>query len=62
MKKKIAIIGNSGHSFCCIEIAVCQDYSILGYYDVCEKDVNPYNLNYLGHEDKISSKKVGVSL
>ena len=51
--KKIVIIGYSGHSFGCIEVATKQGFSIVGYHDVLEKVSNPYNLNYLGHEDTI---------
>ena len=52
-KNKIVIIGYSGHSFGCIEVAINQDYSIIGYYDILEKSINPYKLRYLGHEDNI---------
>ena len=54
--KKIVIIGYSGHSFGCIEVATKQGFSIVGYHDVLEKVSNPYNLNYLGHEDTIDYK------
>ncbi|MDA9241848.1 acetyltransferase [Flavobacteriaceae bacterium] len=53
INKKIVIIGYSGHSFGCIEAAINQGYSILGYYDVLDKSSNPYNLKYLGHEHNI---------
>jgi sugar O-acyltransferase (sialic acid O-acetyltransferase NeuD family) len=51
----LVIIGYSGHSFGCIEVAIKQGFSIVGYHDVLEKVSNPYNLNYLGHEDNIDS-------
>lgn len=51
--KKIIIIGYSGHSYCCIEVAVSLGFSIIGYCDIEEKKINPYNLKYLGREDKI---------
>jgi len=53
MNKKVVIIGYSGHSFGCIEVANMQGFSIVGYHDVQEKIINPYNLKYLGHEDTI---------
>ena len=53
INKKIVIIGYSGHSFGCIEVAIKQGFSIVGYHDVLEKVNNPYNLNYLGHEENI---------
>tara|TARA_B100000767_G_scaffold262518_1_gene275276 strand:+ start:32 stop:649 length:618 start_codon:yes stop_codon:yes gene_type:complete len=55
MNKKIVIIGYSGHSYGCVEVAIKQGFSIIGYHDVLEKVSNPYNLNYLGHEDNIDS-------
>jgi sugar O-acyltransferase (sialic acid O-acetyltransferase NeuD family) len=53
--KKIVMIGYSGHSFGCIEVAIKQEYLIVGYHDILEKVNNPYNLNYLGHDDNIDS-------
>ena len=55
INKKIVIIGYSGHSYGCVEVAIKQGFSIVGYHDVLEKVSNPYNLNYLGHEDNIDS-------
>ena len=51
--KKIVLIGYSGHSYGCVEVAIKQGFSIVGYHDVLENISNPYNLNYLGHEDTI---------
>jgi len=53
--KKIVLIGYSGHSFGCIEVAVELGFKIIGYHDTVEKIDNPYNLNYLGHESNIES-------
>ncbi len=53
--KKIVIIGYSGHSFGCIEVAISCGFSIVGYHDISEKFNNPYKLNYLGHENTIDS-------
>ena len=55
MNKKIVIIGYSGHSYGCVEVAIKQGFSIVGYHDVLEKVSNPYHLKYLGHEDNIDS-------
>ena len=55
INKKVVIIGYSGHSFGCIEVAINQGCSIVGYHDLLEKVSNPYNLKYLGHEDNINS-------
>ena len=63
INKKIVIIGYSGHSYGCVEVAIKQGFSIVGYHDVLEKVSNPYNLNYLGHEDIIdSNNKVFLTL
>ncbi|MDB2490783.1 acetyltransferase [Flavobacteriaceae bacterium] len=53
----IVIIGYSGHSYGCIEVAIKQGFSIVGYHDVLEKVSNPYNLKYLGYEENIKSSK-----
>ena len=55
INNKVVIIGYSGHSFGCIEVLINQGFSIIGYHDVLEKAINPYNLVYLGHEDHINS-------
>lgn len=56
--EEIVIIGYSGHSFSCIEVLIKQGISIGGYYDLQEKKFNPYNLKYLGNEEKISSNSI----
>ncbi len=53
MRRKVVIVGYSGHSYGCIEVAIDQGFSIIGYHDIIEKINNPYNLKYLGHEDNI---------
>ena len=52
LNKKISIIGYSGHSYLCIETALKLGFSIIGYYDIEKKKQNPYNLLYLGKENK----------
>ena len=54
--KNLVIIGYSGHSYGCIEVAINQGFSVVGYHDILENLSNPYNLKYLGHEDKVDSK------
>jgi sugar O-acyltransferase (sialic acid O-acetyltransferase NeuD family) len=46
----LVIIGYSGHSYVCIEIAILAGFNIIGYYDIEEKLLNPYNITYLGSE------------
>ena len=55
--KRIIIIGYSGHSYVCIEVAIMQGFSIDGYHDILKNVNNPYNLKYLGHEDNIDLMK-----
>ena len=63
INKKIVIIGYSGHSYGCVEVAIKQGFSIVGYHDVLEKVNNPYNLNYLGSEDNIDlNNKVFIAI
>tara|TARA_B100000963_G_scaffold116056_1_gene101084 strand:- start:1709 stop:2314 length:606 start_codon:yes stop_codon:yes gene_type:complete len=50
MNNELIIIGYSGHSYVCIEIAKATDINITGYCDLEMKKYNPYNLNYLGNE------------
>ena len=56
-KKKINIIGYSGHAYVCIEIALLNDMIIGGYCDLNKKNENPYELNYLGVEQNIKSEQ-----
>ena len=55
INNNIVIIGYSGHSYGCIEVAIKQGYSIVGYHDILEKVSNPYSLKYLGYEENIKS-------
>ncbi len=54
--KKIVIIGYSGHSYVCIEVAIMQGFSIVGYHDILKNFNNPYNLEYLGYEENFDPK------
>lgn len=44
------LIGYSGHAYVVIEAAQSNDIEFSGYYDMIEKEINPYNLQYLGNE------------
>ena len=52
---KIDIIGYSGHSYVCIEVALLNNIKIESYYDKFEKSNNPFKLNYLGKESNLNS-------
>mgnify|MGYP001164874824 CR=1 FL=1 len=55
--RKVIILGYSGHSFQIIEILIKNGLQILGYLDNSEKEINPYNLKFLGSEKDFSFKK-----
>ena len=57
MNNKINIIGYSGHSYVCIEIALLNNFIINGYCDLNKKSKNPYNLSYLGEEKNMNTKQ-----
>jgi len=57
MSNKINIIGYSGHSYVCIEIALLNNFIINGYCDLNKKSKNPYNLSYLGEEKNMNTKQ-----
>ena len=57
MKNKFKIIGYSGHSFVILDSAIKLKLNCTGYYDRNKKEMNPFNIDYLGLEDNIVSKE-----
>jgi sugar O-acyltransferase (sialic acid O-acetyltransferase NeuD family) len=55
-ESNIGIIGYSGHSFVCIEIAKLNKINVKGYFDQNKKSINPLKLAYLGDEEKASDE------
>ena len=53
MKNKFSIIGYSGHSFVILDSAMKLKYTCSGYYDRSVKEINPFDIDYLGLEDNI---------
>ncbi|MEC9303075.1 MAG: NeuD/PglB/VioB family sugar acetyltransferase [Bacteroidota bacterium] len=51
---QLVIIGYSGHSYLCVEIACSRKLNVIGYCDLEKKINNPYNLTFLGKEENIS--------
>lgn len=47
----IILIGYAGHAFVAADIFLRNGVELLGYCDHEEKELNPYNLPYLGSED-----------
>jgi sugar O-acyltransferase (sialic acid O-acetyltransferase NeuD family) len=56
LKKPIAIIGYSGHSYVIIDILLSAGRLVTAYCDQEEKDFNPYHLDYLGNESEVFHK------
>ncbi len=62
-KKHLSIIGYSGHSFVCIEIAKLSGFILTGYYEKEEKNYNPYDLEFLGkNPDPKICKSIFISI
>jgi sugar O-acyltransferase (sialic acid O-acetyltransferase NeuD family) len=53
LKKPVAIVGYSGHSFVIIDILLSAGRLVTAYCDSEEKEFNPYHLNYLGKESEV---------
>jgi sugar O-acyltransferase (sialic acid O-acetyltransferase NeuD family) len=51
--KKICLAGYSGHAYVVAEIASVLQYTLVGYFDLEEKKINPFKLKYLGNENEI---------
>lgn len=53
---EIVIIGYSGHAYVVCDILLKSGYKIKGYCDSIKKELNPFDLNYLGSEDELTSE------
>ena len=53
LKKPVAVVGYSGHSYVIIDIFLNAGRIVTAYCDSEEKDKNPYNLSYLGKENEV---------
>lgn len=51
--KPIAIIGYSGHAYVVIDIFRCAGQTVTAYCDQEKKQLNPYELTYLGPEGEV---------
>lgn len=54
----IVIIGYSGHAFVVIDILRSTNKKVIGYCDISEKRLNPYELKYLGKENSEPALKL----
>lgn len=53
LKKPVAIVGYSGHSYVIIDIFLNAGRIVTAYCDAEQKSNNPYHLNYLGKEAEV---------
>lgn len=53
LDKKIILIGYSGHAYVVADIAIENQYKIIGYTEKNRVQDNPFNLNYAGYEEEI---------
>ena len=63
LDKKVILIGYSGHAYVVADIAIENQYNIIGYTEKSRVVNNPFNLNYAGYEREIDffekNKKIG---
>jgi len=63
MKKNFKIIGYSGHSFVILDSAFKSKLNCKGYYDRNKKELNPFNLDYLGLEaDIVTNERIFITI
>jgi hypothetical protein len=53
LKKPVAIVGYSGHSYVIIDIFLNAGRMVTSYCDAENKKRNPFHLNYLGKENEV---------
>jgi sugar O-acyltransferase (sialic acid O-acetyltransferase NeuD family) len=56
--KNIYILGYSGHAYVAIEVALANNYTVLGYFDKLEHSQNPFGIRYYGSEDDVGFKNI----
>lgn len=56
LKKPVAVVGYSGHSYVIIDILLNAGRIVTAYCDSENKEKNPYHLNYLGKESDALDK------
>ena len=63
LDKKVILIGYSGHAYVVADIAIENQYDIIGYTEKSRAQNNPFNLNYAGYEREIdffeNNKEIG---
>ncbi|RYY56912.1 MAG: acetyltransferase [Chitinophagaceae bacterium] len=56
MKKKIVIVGYSGHAYVVIDALRQSGFEIAGYCDTEQKTHNPYGLTWFGKETEVAEE------
>jgi sugar O-acyltransferase (sialic acid O-acetyltransferase NeuD family) len=56
-KDKLILIGYSGHAYVIADVALSQNFELIGYIDVEKKINNPYDIEYLGTDLKLYQNK-----
>jgi sugar O-acyltransferase (sialic acid O-acetyltransferase NeuD family) len=63
LDNKVILIGYSGHAYVLADIAIENQYDIIGYTEKIRSQNNPFNLNYVGYEREIdffeNNKEIG---
>lgn len=63
LDKKVILIGYSGHAYVVADIAIENQYEIIGYTEKSRVQNNPFNLSYAGYEREIdffeNKKEIG---
>lgn len=54
-KSQVILVGYSGHGFVAADCLESNGFSILGYCDMEEKDLNPHQIPYLGSERQLDA-------
>ena len=52
-----SIVGYSGHSFVVLDSAFKSKLDCKGYYDRNKKEMNPFDIDYLGSENNIVTEE-----
>ncbi|WP_370390797.1 acetyltransferase [uncultured Winogradskyella sp.] len=56
--KNIHLFGYSGHAYVVIDVALANNFKVLGYFDKSVKAANPYAIAYHGYEQDLDIKTI----
>ena len=56
--KNVVLMGYSGHAYVVADTLLAMGLDLLGYFEQFQKEVNPFNLPYLGWEREEESLKI----